>query len=87
MKKWSTRKKMLFVAVTAALLYCIAVCIANITGNSIDETNTEQFYSFCKWLAGFSCTVGTVKTVTDKFNTKNSSDNEYADEYEEEGEE
>lgn len=85
MKKWSTRKKMLVIAVTAALLYCIAVCIANITGSSIDETNTEQFYSFCKWLAGFSCAVGTAKTVTDKIN--NSSDNEYADEYEEEGEE
>jgi len=85
MKKWSTRKKMLFVAATAALLYCIAVYIANVTGSSIDETNTEQFYSFCKWLAGFSCTVGTVKTVADKINK--SSDNEHADEYEEEGEE
>lgn len=85
MKNWSTRKKMLFVAATAALLYCIAVYIANITGSSIDETNTEQFYSFCKWLAGFSCAVGTVKTVTNKNNK--SSDNDYVDEYEEEGEE
>ncbi len=79
---WSSSKKAMWFASAVVLIYAAVVLAMNNAGRSADSDLTTGIIEFCKWLAGFSATIGTAKIIKGK--QPGSVDAEAADE--EEGE-